>query len=185
MDSRTGKSMSTIDMVILGILQIKPMNPYELTRYVESHQVHRLLKISKPSIYKTCKRLYQERHLSGRAVREGENPEKMVYSITKRGKKYFLALMEHFSGELHHFYFEFNSFIWNLERLEPRVALEMLRNLENALRQLGQGIEIHEREVSGAPFPVRMIVKQYRMTIRSMVDWIAGVIVEFKREYRV
>jgi DNA-binding PadR family transcriptional regulator len=139
------------------------------------------LKISKPSIYKICKKLYQEEFLSGKTVRQGENPEKIIYTITKKGKNYFVSLMQHFSAKIPSFYFDFNCFIWNLEKLEQSQALEMLEKLQAELIEWRRWILLHEKEVSGAPFTIRMIVKQYRMTISTLAEWITETVNDFKK----
>jgi len=57
--------MSTIDLIILGILLENPMNAYGLTHFIDDKQVGRLLKISKPAVYKCCKRLFKAECLDG------------------------------------------------------------------------------------------------------------------------
>jgi len=172
--------MSTIDLIILGILQKKPMNAYELTNFIDEKQVNRMVKISAPAVYKACKRLYQSEYLLGKTIRDGENPEKMLYSVNAKGKKHFYNLMAHFSGNIQHFYFDFNTFIWNIDQLQPRKALEMLRNLQGELTQLRDWVIPHEKEVSRAPFSIRMIVKQYRMILNALVQWITEAVQEFE-----
>lgn len=171
---------STIELIILGILQDKPMNAYELTQYTEKNRIERLLKISKPSIYKVCKKLSKEGFLSGKTVREGENPEKIIYSVTKKGKSYFYELMKHFSGSIQPYFFDFNCFIWNLEKIEKKEALDMLKKLENEFSEMKKWILIHEKEVTELTFPIRMIVKQYRMTISTLLQWITETLEEYK-----
>ena len=80
-------------MVVLGILQKEPMNAYRLTQFVEKHSVTRLVKLSKPAIYKSCKRLYEKKFLTGKLQRDGEAPEKMIYTVTKEGRSHFQKLM--------------------------------------------------------------------------------------------
>ncbi len=178
--------MSTIDLIILGILLVNPMNAYELTRFIDDKQVGRLIKISKPAIYKCCKRLFKAGYLDGETVREGEMPEKVIYSVNKKGKDRFYELMEHFSGNINPFYFEFNSFLWNIDRLEKTKALEMLENLKAQLQELKDWIIQHEKEESSnIAFSARMIIKQYRMMVITLVTWIEETIEDYKREHKI
>ena len=172
--------MSTIDMLILGILLDSPMNAYELTHFVEKKQVTRLIKISTPAIYKSCKRMFKAGYLEGKTTRDGESPEKVIYSVNQKGRDYFYKLMNHFSGNFKPFFIEFNSFVWNIELIERNEALHMLENLKNELVQIKDWIIIHEKEAATAPFPARMIVKQYRMVIITLGEWISQTIKEFK-----
>ena len=176
--------MSTIELIILGILQKKPMNAYELANFIDERQVGRMLKISTPAIYKTCKRLYKANYLDGETIREGENPEKVVYSVNPNGKKHFFSLMEHFSGTLQPFYMDFNAFLWNIDLLKPKKAIEMLENLKAQLIQLKQWVIPHENEAQAESFAVRMIIKQYRMVLFTLVDWIEETIDGYKKEVK-
>ncbi len=176
--------MSTIDLIILGILLKHPMSAYELTHFVEKNSINKFLKISNPAIYKACKRLYKAGRLDGETVREGELPEKIVYSINKNGKEYFYKLMEYFSKELKPFYFEFNTFLWNIDKIEVDEAVNMLENLHKCMCIFKERIIEHEKEVQHyAPFSGKMIIMQYRMIITTFVQWIEKVIENYKLEF--
>jgi DNA-binding PadR family transcriptional regulator len=172
--------MSSVDLIILGILLDRPMNAYELIHYVERNSLNTLLKISTPAIYKACKRLLKAGNLDGEIVREGEQPEKVVYSVNKNGIHYFNALMEHFSRDISPFFFEFNTFLWNIDKLDTTDALKKLEDLRDSIGHLKNGMIKHEEEVRpNASFPVRMILKQYGMIATVLVQWIEEVIGEY------
>ncbi len=173
--------MSTIDLIILGILLNNPMNAFELIRFVEGREIARLVKISKPAIYKCCKRLFQGGYLEGKKVREGEMPEKVIYSVNEKGQSRFYELMRHFSDNVNPFYLEFNSFLWNIDKLEKAKALTMLGNLKTQLENLKFWIIEHEKEnLSNLDFAPRMIIKQYRMVITTLVSWVDETIEEYE-----
>ncbi|MDH5721167.1 MAG: PadR family transcriptional regulator [Spirochaetia bacterium] len=175
---------STIDLTILGILSIKSMSAYELANFIENRRVKRMLKISTPAIYKVCKKLFNNGLLDGETVKEGENPEKVIYSLNKKGKERFIGLMEHFSSNIDPFYFDFNAFIWNIEHVEPEKAVKMLKNLQQRLIYFRNGVNMHEKEISGAPFSARMIVRQYCLIAESLTKWIEYTIQEFEKKNR-
>ncbi len=179
--------MSTIDLIILGILLDKKMNAYELANFIEDRGIDKFLKVSVPAIYKNCKRLYQSGYLNGQRVREGEMPEKLVYSINKKGKEHFHDLMKYYSSSMHHdptpFFIDFNSFLWHIEKLEMSEAIEMLENLQFQLLGIKKWIVQHEKEAqSSEPFSSRMIIKQYRMMIATLVIWVRETIEDYKIE---
>ena len=179
--------MSTIDLIILGILLDKKKNAYELAKLIEDRGIDKFLKVSVPAIYKNCKRLYQSGYLNGQRVQEGEMPEKLVYSINKKGKEHFHNLMKYYSSSMHHdptpFFIDFNSFLWNIEKLEMSEAIEMLENLQFQLMRTEKWIIQHEKEAqSSEPFSSRMIIKQYRMMVATLVIWVEETIEEYKIE---
>ena len=179
---KAAQTLSVVDLLVLGILMDEPMNAYRLAQYVDERQLGRLVKVSTPALYKSCRRLSEAGCLTGKAVRETEAPEKVVYSVNKTGKKHFHKLMLHFSTHINPYHFEFNSFIWNLHRLDPAEALRLLEALQVALLALHRWLVVHEKEdVSKAHFGARMVVKQYRMVVTSLVQWIKETIDEYRQ----
>lgn len=173
--------MSSVELIILGILLDRPLNPYELGRQIDQRSVSRILKISRPAVYKVCKRLARQGYLNGKAVREGELPEKTVYSVTPKGKQHFQQLMEHFSRAILPMHFEFNSFLFHIEKIEDSKARELLGNLQSELRELHDWVVAHQKEdASRRAFAPAAIVEQYRMVISALVKWIDNTIGKHK-----
>ena len=174
--------MSTIDLIILGLLLEKPMNAYELACLITEKQVGRLLKISTPAVYKSCKRLSDAGLLSRTTTQKTDLPEKALYSVNKKGKLRFSKLMEHFSSNITPFFLDFNAFLWNIEKVEKERGLEMLNTLHEELSNLKKWIIRHEKDDCGnAPFAVKAIVKQYRMTISTLLKWSEETIRDYKQ----
>lgn len=174
--------MSTIDLIILGFLLDRRMNAYELASFIAEKQIGRFLKISTPAIYKSCNRLYTAGFLDGETIKEGGQPEKTVYSINKKGRERFLALMEHFSSQFVPFFLDCNAFIWNIEKVDKKQGAKMLRKLRDELSALNKWIPQHEKEESAnLTFASRAIVKQYRMTISALVRWSEGLIKDYSK----
>jgi len=173
--------MSIVDLMILGFLLNEPKNAYALAQLVEQKKLSRLLKISRPVVYKSCRRLSEAKLLKSKIIRDSEAPEKVVYSVNVQGKKHFYKLMAHFSSRINLFHFESNSFIWNLYHCEYEEGLNMLKNLQIELTSLSTWMKTHEKEdvVANANFCVRMVVKQYRMVLVAMVTWVEEAIEEF------
>ncbi len=173
--------MSTIDLIILGILTETPMNAYEITQYIGERQVGSFLKISDPAIYKSCKRLLHGGFLNGNLVKEGNRPNKMIYSINSDGKEKFHELMTFYSSNVSPWNIEFNAFVWHLEKLDRQHGLEMLRNLGNELRAKEMWFKNHESEVIPyIPFSASMILKQHTMMITTLIAWVEETIEGYK-----
>jgi DNA-binding PadR family transcriptional regulator len=176
------ESMSTVNLIILGLLHDKPMSAYEMAQIVGSWVMKKLLKISAPTVYKNLKALHKASYLAMKTVREGEMPEKKIYSVTKSGRSHFLKLMEHYSGNLNDFYLDFNMFLVNLDKVDKKTGLQMLKNLQTQINQTRAWIVQHEQEMKAANvfFAGRMLAKQYRMILSTLRDWIEEVITEYR-----
>lgn len=85
--TRPGKPMTPIQVLVLGIVAQKPCGPYEMLKILDQVNVRRWYSVSNPSIYLTVRKLEAQGLLEGVAVREGNNPEKTVYSVTGAGEK--------------------------------------------------------------------------------------------------
>lgn len=176
----TGKKQSIVDMVILGILSKQPMNAYALAQFVEQNQVTRLVKLSTPAIYKSCKRLYEQGLLAGELKRDGEAPEKTHYQVTSVGKARFNELMTHFASNISPFYFDINSVVYSLESMDFEQGLELIDIYAAQIKTMQSWLIPHSKEdQANATFAARHIVKQYVMTVNVLVTWID----EFREDY--
>jgi len=174
--------MSTIDLIILGILTETPMNAYEITQFIGERQVGTFLKISDPAIYKSCKRLHLGGFLNGASAKEGNQPEKTIYSINSDGKARFHELMVFYSSNFTPWNIDFNAFMWHLEKLDKREGLKMLRNLGNELRVKELWFKNHEIElISFIPFAASMILKQNTMLITTLIAWVDQAMQDYRK----
>lgn len=173
--------MSSIDLLLLGLIIEKPQSAYELANSIEKKHLNSILKISQPAVYKNCKKLFKNDMLEGIAQKDSDLPEKINYTVTKKGKSFFYELMKGFSNEMKPFYFEHNAFIWSLEKLNYEEGLQMLVNLQKSIEESKDWITNHEAIVAETgDFGTKALVKQYRMIISIMAQWIAETITDYK-----
>lgn len=85
--------MSSIDLVILGIVLEKPQSAYDIQKDVEYHHLSRWTKISIPSIYQKVLQLHEKGYLRSDVVKGDRFADKAVCSITEQGRAYFKELM--------------------------------------------------------------------------------------------
>ena len=77
--------MSSIDLVILGIVLEKPQSAYDIQKDVEYHHFPRWTKISVPSIYRKVLQLSEKGYLHSNIVKGDKFADKAIYSITDQG----------------------------------------------------------------------------------------------------
>lgn len=177
------EKMSVVNLMVLGFLLEKPMSAYEMANLLDDRILGRLMKISAPAVYKNVKKLHQGGYLSVEVVREGEMPEKKVYSVTDKGKDYFFTLMQHYSNKFSEYYFEFNAVLLNIDKVDKQAGLEMLTALQTHFKTVQTWIIAHEREAREKRifFTGRALVKQARMVVTTLVEWIEEVIEEYRQ----
>lgn len=82
-----------IPFYLLGLLiRYGPQHGYSLKQIVEE-QISDFAKIKLPTIYYHLQKLKEQGDISEQTGKEGNRPEKMVYSITDRGREHFDALL--------------------------------------------------------------------------------------------
>lgn len=91
--------LSKISVLILGIIEEKPLNPYQLNKYLQFLHVEDWFSIATSSVYVTIRNLSKNKYIEGKAIKEGNMPEKTIYSITEIGKKELNRTLKSFLGE--------------------------------------------------------------------------------------
>ncbi len=127
--------MSSINLIILGYLRGKEKSAYEMVKEFEGWNLSNWLKISSPSIYKNIIKLCGNGYLNSRIVKEGNMPEKTLYSINEKGKQYFDELMEESSKNVGQVYFEFNAFLNNIDDLPKEQRNQYLMNFNKNIKE--------------------------------------------------
>lgn len=172
--------MSTIDLMLLGVLMQKPMNAYEMKKEMEDRSIQNWIKISSPSIYKNFLKLYQRGYVDGKVIREGEMPEKTVYSINEKGRKYFMHLMQRYSEDPGKVYFDFCTVIANLKNVDPQTGLVMLERLRENLCVKRDDVNDHLMPEHQESFYGASVIELYSSIYGVLCDWAE----KFEEAYR-
>lgn len=169
--------MSTVNLLVLGVLMEQPMNAYEMQKVMESRYIKRWTKISTPSIYRNLVTLCERGYIDGEVVREGEMPQKTIYTINEKGKAYFFDLMEKCIDKPETVYLPFTAFIANIEKMDTDTGKEMLDRLYRNFSDKADRLE----EVAKAPliYQGTSVIELNRRMYRLFCDWIE----EFKENY--
>jgi DNA-binding PadR family transcriptional regulator len=165
------KAMSAVDLMLLGSLMDQPMNAYELKKRMENAKVSNWVKISSPAIYKNLVRLHQRGYLDAQVVREGEMPEKTIYTVNEKGRRYFHRTMESYSEKPGFVYIDFTAFISNLRHLEKPDAERMLAELQNKLYAKMKYMELVLQEEGGKSGEAKAIIELYVKMYALFYQW--------------
>jgi DNA-binding PadR family transcriptional regulator len=180
--NKENKTMSAVDLVLLGLVQETPRSAYEVQKQVEFRNLSRWVKISSPSVYKKLIQLEEKGYLTGEAFREGKMPEKIVYSITPCGREYFLKLMKFHAADTVQVLFDFNAVIANLNKIPKEDAMELIDNIRTGMtesKKYMEGVLPHRSEI---PLVGRTIMIQQIEVLRSLLDWIDSFQAEFQED---
>ena len=174
--------MSSIDLVILGIVSEKPCSAYDIQKDVEYHHLSRWTKISVPSVYRKVLQLYKKGCLKSDTVRGSKFAEKAVYSITDEGKKYFRELMEEYAQKSVPLLFDFNVVVTNLNKLEKDEALGLISTLKQSISDSAGQNNRYAMQYADLPLVGITILEQQRLLYDALLKWIDGFEAQFKNE---
>lgn len=169
--------MSSVDLTILGFLMEKPMSPYEIVKVINDRNIKDMVKISEPAIYKNIIKLHSKGYLGKEIAKEGERPEKAVYSMNDSGRGFFLELMENSSNRLIKIGLNFNAFIINLDKVDKETGIKMLDKLKKLIYEHSKILEISIGNVRMASIGSLGVLRQHEMvfeTLKKWIDWFYG-----------
>jgi Predicted transcriptional regulators len=156
--------------MLLGFLMEKPMNAYEIKKEVENRNLSWWVKGSSPSIYRNIIHLANNGFLDGEVVRDGEMPEKTIYTINQKGILYFTELMEKYSTEPPIVYLDFTTVISNINKVDQKKGLELIDNLLASFRKSNDILKSIENNF--APKQAKAIIQLNTEMNELFCDWL-------------
>ena len=173
--------MSTIDLVILGIVAEKPQSAYDIQKDIEYHHLSRWTKISIPSIYRKVLQLSEKGYLRSDIVKGDRFADKAVYSITDEGKDYFNSLMQYYATQTVPLLFDFNVVIANLNKLNKDAALDLISKLKESITVSVGTNEEYLTEYSNIPLVGKTIIEQQGLLYKTLLERLDTFREQFER----
>jgi DNA-binding PadR family transcriptional regulator len=168
--------VSSIDLVLLGLLARQERSAYDLAKEIERYDLGGVVRLSIPAIYKNVKQLESRRFLVCRETRQGEMPEKTIYSLTAAGRSRFLDLMEKYAAEKVRSRFDFNPVILNLDGV-PKARREKLLRLVKAQLAAGRReLEVSLKAWKEKSTTADLILGEVEQVSRALGEWIDGAL---------
>ncbi len=168
--------MSSIDLVLLGLLNNQPMSAYELSKL---QGIYALVKISTPAIYKNVRRLEKAGFLKSVLRKNGNMPAKRIYSLTKDGKQRFRELLKLCAFNPYNFFFDFNVSLLFIQSIDSRSARKLISSIRTQILEKQRYLEEQLKIYHHLPFPITQLANQHIEINKTLLKWID----EFSKEY--
>lgn len=163
--------MSTIDLILLGSLCQSPKSAYDLQKQIEARNLSRWIKIGSFTVYKKVVQYEAKGYVVSKTVRNGNMPEKTLYTITPKGKETVKDLMTQFSLAETRIFLDFNAVIVNLALADESFAKECIDNIKNSIqhtkKQIAEQLPTH-KDIS---LFGRTILEQQFMLLETLEKW--------------
>ncbi|EHI73768.1 transcriptional regulator [Streptococcus criceti] len=168
--------MSTIDLIVLGMLKQESRGAYDIQKLVEYRNISKWVKISTPSIYKKTLQLEKKGLIKATTSREGKMPPKTVYSLTEAGEKEFENLMFSIASNPIRIFLDFNAVIVNLDSLSPTNQKHCIEAISTNVAALKAYLEENLKEKSKLheiPETGIAVLQQQLILIEAIEKWLA------------
>lgn len=127
--------LTKIQLLLLGIIAERPLNPYEMIKFLGDINANHWLKYADSTVYASIGSLENKNLITGEEIRDSKMPMRTVYTITSQGRENLHeSLKQIISGECsdHRMFTIAIVFICHLEK---ECALELLMQKRNHLRK--------------------------------------------------
>lgn len=137
-----------VPFYILGLLiRYGEKSGYSLKQIIE-RDIADFASIKLPTIYYHLDKLLQKNYVTMKVDKDGNRPEKQVYSITESGKKYFEILIMKQLNEKFQLEFSMDGILYFRDMLNDEVFIEALNKKRKQIEDQIKGIKMHKENVT-------------------------------------
>ncbi len=163
--------MSTIDLIILGSLCQSPKSAYDLQKQIEARNLSRWIKIGSFTVYKKVVQYEAKGYVVSETIKNGNMPEKTLYTITPKGKEIFREWMIKFSLAETRVFLDFNAVIVNMALIDENMANECIMNIKNSIQNTKMQLMEQLPKHKDIPLFGRTILEQQFMLLETLEKW--------------
>ncbi|NIM98840.1 MAG: hypothetical protein GTO24_12410 [candidate division Zixibacteria bacterium] len=169
--------MSKNELVVLGLLNQKPMHGYQLHQEIEKTGMELWAEVNLSSIYNTLNRLEDKEMVEAKREKPGKMPERSVYRITKKGREELALLLEQTLRDkrMHPSNLVVGvAFIKGLPRKKALDCLKLKKEMmQNLLKHL---LKVNKREGGDVPFPLVFVIQSAVDHLKLGIKGIEGLL---------
>jgi len=162
---------------ILGLLlRYGPQHGYMLKQTVED-QISDFTQIKLPTIYYHLDKLNDKGFVSAEFQKDGNRPEKTVYSITEKGEKYFYTLINKIQHEELKLELPLDGLIFFQERVDlPELKKSLKKTIDTLEIKLAKVCAHHKNVMEFIPdqgkVSADIIFKHHICHLQAELDWL-------------
>jgi DNA-binding PadR family transcriptional regulator len=171
-------------LVILGLLRDRHLYGYEIKHIIEDHMGD-WTSIAFGSIYFALRKLTEEDYIEKVGTEtHGDNPARIIYQITDRGRDEFLHLLRDNWAKPERQYFAFDIGLFFMDALPRDEVIGYLRQREAYLDQVLTHLEAHRTEQMADPKvpPRAMAIFDHSVVhFRAELEWTRSLLENVER----
>ena len=144
-------------VIILGLIAEKPVNAYELIRSLQFMNVKHWYPVADSTVYATIKSLQKKACINGKTQKDGNMPEKTIYTITDTGLRELESALRFF---IENFDYDLTAFMiaaFFIDMFEDREMLEIFGNRLTRLNKIREGLSARQAEIQARTTPEHVV----------------------------
>jgi DNA-binding PadR family transcriptional regulator len=142
------KQLNPLAIVVLSLLDERPMHPYEVTFHVRKRHMEKHVKVTVGALYHTFEKLQEEGLIEPMEVeRDGRRPERTVYGLTAPGREQFQEGLRRLLVQPSRVYSDFEAGLACMHHLAAGEAAQLLRKRAEILKDEMESEGAHLRKV--------------------------------------
>jgi len=172
-------------LILLGLLRRGPLSGYDLARIVRSHgELYSDLK--KGNVYYLLDRLAADGYLCVEAQPGARGPrgERLIYSLTERGRERFLALLREVLRSYETVHIGVDAAIIFLGSLPPAEAVALLAERREVVRERQARASEELAAAAAHGLLARIAADHMRILIDAELTWVDGALAELRASDR-
>lgn len=81
--------------MIMGLINLSPLNAYEIVKQLQWMNIKYWYNIADSTVYATIKSIEKKGYISGTVEKEGNMPDKTIYTLTESGRAELMKTLKH------------------------------------------------------------------------------------------
>lgn len=126
--------LSPANMFLLGVVDARPINPYEIVSRFEYNRFNSILNIADSTIYANIRAMHRKGYLHYELQQDGRMPAKKVYSLTEAGRRELVASVRECLGKNNGDLTAFSVALLLMHYFPKEELLELLREHKRLLK---------------------------------------------------
>jgi DNA-binding PadR family transcriptional regulator len=173
----TVPSATKIDLLLLGLLQDRPMHGYELYQQIQAEGIDAWFTVSMAGVYYSLGKLRDQGLVVESRQRGQRSARKSIYRLTEEGRSAFFAAMEAQAISQENIYLDYDVVIYLLNKLPLQRAISLLEQHQAFLAQQAQGVQAAlAKEKVGGGSPLNLAVLDHKRRYLEMEhSWLSDV----------
>jgi DNA-binding PadR family transcriptional regulator len=175
--------LTPLALSTLALLAERPMHPYEMYQLMLQRREDRVVKVSAGSLYRAVERLAADGYIVETGVeREGNRPERTVYTITAAGRDAVRTTLEQMLPEFVNEFPEFPVAIGEAHNLPPGRVAELLDERVARIRAFADLIDSGLAHIAEKGLARHYVLNVHytRAMLTAELDWLEHTIAELR-----